>query len=177
MELHKPGSIAQENLFTSDRIRHLFSHARRLGISAGLCDADVEDLVQSTLLKSLRVHNTFSDENALYGYLYQVLKNTFIDHLRRRDRRFDDFDLVQDLPSKRAEPFRQFLSAEVMDAVDDVLQVIDPHQIMSFFLYDELSYQEIADITGLTLGQVRGKIFQLRRKLRATLLRRGLVGA
>src|SRR5690606_24039915 len=68
---------------------NLLEHRRRLVryVRALVGDPDVtEDVVQETLLKTLRAAPAATDEDALTGWLFRVARNAVIDLHRRRQR-------------------------------------------------------------------------------------------
>ena len=68
----------------------LGDHVDRLYRAAwALCGSreDAEDLVQETYARVLAKRRVIESDDAALGYLLRVLRNTFVSHLRTRDRR------------------------------------------------------------------------------------------
>ena len=118
-----------------------------------------QDIVQDTFIKLLekwKDHMVSSPE--LSSWLYRVAHNGAVDHLRKESRRHllhdrqarecEDF-----VPPNRGEGFRINEAAEKADAALRKLSLKE-QQLVILKIYEEKSYKEISDITGLTVSNV-----------------------
>lgn len=149
-----------------DHGRFLYAVAFRLTGN----DDDARDLVQDSLLRIRRGLETY-EPGSLEGWLARIVKNSFLDEIRRRKRRPiavlpDDLDrVVPGAPA--ADEASQVLSADVQTAL---LDLADDFRI-AVVLSDVagLSYDEIATAIDVPVGTVRSRIHRGRRMLRAAL--------
>lgn len=149
-----------------DHGRFLYAVAFRLTGN----DDDARDLVQDSLLRIRRGLETY-EPGSLEGWLARIVKNSFLDEIRRRKRRPiavlpDDLDrVVPGAPA--ADEASQVLSADVQTAL---LDLSDDFRI-AVVLSDVagLSYDEIATAIDVPVGTVRSRIHRGRRMLRAAL--------
>jgi RNA polymerase sigma-70 factor (ECF subfamily) len=107
-----------------------------------------EDIVSETFLKALKNINTVDPDKSFAGWLYIISKNTIRDYYRAKSSaphlNIDDaWDLSDEIDtSKEAE--QKFLQA----SVGKYLRILAPRErdIIIMRVWQELSYQEIADI-------------------------------
>jgi RNA polymerase sigma-70 factor (ECF subfamily) len=157
-----------------DHGRFLYSVAYRLTGN----DDEAQDLVQESLLRIRRGLERY-EPGSLNGWLARIVTNVFLDEVRRRRRR--PADALPDDPGRvlppapAADEVPTGLSAEVELAL---LSLPDEFRI-PVVLCDvtDLSYEQIAQSTGVPIGTVRSRIHRGRRMLRASLAAQGITGA
>lgn len=134
---------------------------------------DANDLLQETMLKAFTYHNKFSEGTNLKGWLYTIMKNSFINNYRRLVKRntfIDTTDNTYYLDSpyhvvdNNAES--KFMMKDMMEAIDTL-----PHDLRKTFTmnYKGFKYHEIAEILNIPIGTVKTRIFVARRLLRKKL--------
>ena len=145
--------------------------------------ADAEDLVQETLVRSLPALRSFEGRARLSTYLVRALTNLWKNSLRSRKRsrlvdwfraakgRDDEGErevvAVDPAPSAQERLERQDRAAEVRRSVAK----LEPTRRLTLLLreVEELSYEEIAAMTGVPVGTVRSRLARARRDLRRLL--------
>ncbi len=148
----------------------LLRYAARL-----LSDRDAaQDVVQSAFV---RLFNCWKDElkpgPQLSSWLYRVTHNCAVDHIRKESRRHDlhrrhaaerpDFT-----PPNRGDGFGISEKAEqAADALNTL--AVRERQLVVLKVYEEKSYKEISEITGLTVSNVGYILHHAMRKLAAAL--------
>lgn len=136
-------------------------------------DSDLaQDLVQETLLKAFRNKENFIVGTNVKGWLYTILRNSFINLYRKNKRSktyTDDTDNLYYL--NQANP-----DAEDNDHnlnLNDIYKVIgnlDPLLSVPFMhFYEGYKYEEIAEELALPLGTVKSRIFKARKLMQAEL--------
>jgi RNA polymerase sigma-70 factor (ECF subfamily) len=142
--------------------------------------ADAEDLAQETFLKAFGAIHRFAGNSALYTWLYRIGVNTARDWLAARKRRpavsLDalepgSFDPTDPSASPLDDLQKEELVARVRDAMDRL-----PEPFRSTLLLRETgghSYEEVAEILGVSIGTVESRLFRARSKLRDLLLSEG----
>ena len=131
------------------------------------------DLVQDTMLKALIYRDKFQENTNLKGWLFTIMRNTFINNYRknRRTRKVSDQAKEYIFQSKEDEPTfsRPHESLEYIDIwnnVDDLREELRAPFKMNCTGY---KYQEIADHLGIPLGTVKNRIFHARKEIQKKL--------
>jgi len=145
-------------------------HCRRF-----LGDEADRDASQEVFLKARRGFASWDPERPFRPWLLAVAGNHCIDQLRRHSREarlFDSRDLDPgDLLDAGPSPLRLALRSEergrLLDALDDLPQKYRLPLVLRYF--QELDYEAIADVLGVSRGQVGTLLFRAKRLLRQAL--------
>jgi RNA polymerase sigma-70 factor (ECF subfamily) len=128
---------------------------------------DAEDVVQESYLRALRAFSSFRGE-ASRPWLLTIVRNTSFTWLRDNRSRADDAEYHEGIHvSGGRTPEAESLGQERARAVERCV-----HQLPSDFReaivlreMEELSYQEIAEITGVPRGTVMSRLSRARARL------------
>ena len=129
------------------------------------------DIVQEVFIKLFRSIKNFKGESRLSTYLYRMAINTAIDHVRKVRKPIlsslegeEGFQPVEG-PEKR--PDRIFLYKELEEKVNEALGKLPADQRTALILreVEGLSYQEIADSMGCSIGTVMSRLHYGRRRM------------
>jgi RNA polymerase sigma-70 factor (ECF subfamily) len=129
---------------------------------------DAEDAVQEIFLRAYRRLDTYDPQRRLVTWLLTIGSNYCIDRLRRRRYQWMTLDDVAFwLPATEAGPERHALEDERRAAVQQALQTLpDAYRAVTVLRYwHDLSYQEIAEVTGLTESAVKTRLHRARKML------------
>ena len=145
-------------------------------------DADAWDLSQDVFLKAWKALPRFEARSQFYTWLYRIAHNVTYDWLRKRKigpgMEFDDA-LGQTpaagavtVPQGEITPDARMGNKEMGVRIAEALKELSPEHraVMLLKEVDGLSYQEIADTVGCTIGTVMSRLFYARKRLQ-TLLR------
>lgn len=140
---------------------------RLYGFAYGLSgnSHDAKDLVQECAIKALSAKRDPDDDNAYRAWLFRILKNTFIDSLRKRAR--EPALMGEEISDNRVE----YLGTDerLIDVVTVRLALSklssDQHRIISMVDIAGLSYSETATELGIPAGTVMSRISRARRAL------------
>ena len=133
----------------------LLAYARRL-----LGDfAVAEDVVQEAFMK---LHTQFQKVLTPQPWLYRTVHNLAVDHQRRTNRITlfgdgkDDDSPANDIADSQPMPDEQIARWEGIGLVRLVLETLDDRsrELIRLRFNEDLSYKEISDRTGLTVGHV-----------------------
>jgi RNA polymerase sigma-70 factor (ECF subfamily) len=131
----------------------LYWHIRRIVIGHD----DAEDVLQETCIKILGSIDTLKEESKLSSWMYSIATRESLNMLRRQTRVFQSIDdLRPALTSKlEAETPMDHEATEVL--FQKALLTLPTQQRIAFNLryYDELSYEEIARITGKNINTLK----------------------
>jgi len=149
-----------------DHGRFLYNVAYRLAGN----DEDAQDLVQEALLRVRRGLERY-EPGSLEGWLARIVTNVFLDEVRRRKRR--PTDPLPDDPGRvlPAAPAADEVATGLSDEIQHALAGLPDDFRVPVVLCDvsDLSYEQIAQSTGVPIGTVRSRIHRGRRMLRAAL--------
>jgi RNA polymerase sigma-70 factor (ECF subfamily) len=112
--------------------------------------ATVEDLHQEGWLAVASKAASFAPSKARFStWLYTVLRNRVLDHLRARPPQRDDEADLDQLCSSAAGPEQLLVEKRLVQAVESQLLALSVEQREAFLLFTvvELSLAEIADVT------------------------------
>lgn len=126
-----------------------------------------EDLVSQAFLKALENIGSFRKiKGTFQAWLYQIARNTVIDHYRK-DRDEIDVDSIWDLESSD-EVFKKIEQRELLEKVFKILNKIDTEkrEILMLKIWDELSYKEISEITGKTEASLKMTVSRILKNIR-----------
>lgn len=134
---------------------------------------DANDLVQETMLKAFSYRNKFLVGTNLKGWLYTIMKNSFINNYRRMIRRktfidTTDNNFLMDVPGNLTENMGE--SSFVRTDIDAAINELPEDLKITFSLnIDGFKYHEIAEKLDIPMGTVKTRIFVAKRKLRKQL--------
>jgi RNA polymerase sigma-70 factor (ECF subfamily) len=117
-----------------------------------------EDLTSKTFLKALENIGKFKSDKAQFStWLYQIAKNNVIDHYRTH-KETTDIEDVWDLSSDADEQIKKDTDTRIMfEKVKKHMSCLSGSQrdVIMLRLWQDLSYREIAEITGKTESSCR----------------------
>lgn len=136
---------------------------------------DALDVVQEVFIKLFRSIKDFKGKSAFYTYLYRLAMNTAIDHSRKAKRAgflsLDEEGSFQpsDAQEKRPDHImaRKEIEEKVRWAIDQLPQ--DQKATLIYREIEELSYDEIAEAMGCSIGTVMSRLHYGRKKLQVLL--------
>ncbi|PYU20239.1 MAG: RNA polymerase subunit sigma-24 [Acidobacteria bacterium] len=149
---------------------------------------DARDVYQEAFLKIYRNLHRFRFECAFYTWMYRIVTNICLDHLRRRrshpeeqppvvrtvsseERSEGDFFDRQQGSGVHSDPERQVLGHEIGRRVEAALQSLSPRERMVFEMrhYQGMKLRAIGDALGTTEETVKNSLFRATSKLRTQL--------
>ena len=146
---------------------------------------DRKDLAQDIYLKVYKKLGTFQFQSKLSTWIAQAGYNTCIDHLRKKKLLFPDDinnegtagqspldNLSQAFSPENNDSYAGINQKELSKILQEETEKLSPlyKTLIGLYHQEELSYEEIGQITGLPGGTVKSYLFRARRKLKETLL-------
>jgi RNA polymerase sigma-70 factor (ECF subfamily) len=166
------GAQAGEEAAFERLVRRHERRAWRVARNMVPSDEDAQDLAQEAFLRVFRSIGRFDFSHDFTTWLYRIVANLAIDHLRKRrpttstsgglDDEAPELDLVD--PSE-ARPSDELESEETADEVRAVLATLAPHfqSVLVLRELEGLPCNEIADIVGATHVTVRWRLHRGRK--------------
>ena len=147
---------------------------------------EARDVYQEAFLKVYRNLHRFRFECSFYTWVYRIVTNVCLDHLRRRNSRPEEqapettaegdaagTDFFDRQREKRAtaDPERQLMDKEIGRQITGALERLSPRERMVFELkhYQGLKLRVIGELLGTTEETVKNSLFRATRKLRTQL--------
>ena len=136
-------------------------------------DDDANDLVQDTMLKAVTYRGRFKEGTNLKGWLYTIMKNTFINNYRRlvktsglvaQSDEISNAHLFYCAATNAGE--RKF----VMEDIKGAMAALSDDYYVPFSMYFEgYKYHEISDHLRIPIGTVKTRIHIARRTMKKAL--------
>ena len=151
----------------------------RYAISLTHDPSEAEDLVQEAFLRGVRAFQQLRPDSNLKSWLFTILRNIRLNQLRQdrsRPRRVDDIgEEPGDLSTLRDEsakdPYASYIAtvqqADVRRAVDSLSPAY--REVIVLREFEDLSYEEIAQVLECPTGTVMSRLARARDKLRILL--------
>jgi RNA polymerase sigma-70 factor, ECF subfamily len=147
--------------------------------------AEAEDVAQEVFITVFKTIETFREESKFSTWLYRVTVNHCKNRIkylaRRHDRDRDELDeqssgvngAAVGVPSRAAQPDRALESAQTARLLQEAIESLDDDHRVVVVLRDveDLSIEEICEITELPDGTVKSRLHRARLALRKKLSR------
>lgn len=138
------------------------------------CRDSAEELAQETFVRAYRGLHTLRDEAKLTTWLFGIARRVALEHLRTRRRdgaRADGDSRPEPAAADARSPAALLLDKELRGLVSDALARLDEDKRVVFALkvYQQRSYEEIAEITGFSPAKVRNDLHRARAEMRRRL--------
>lgn len=161
-------------LFEELATRH-YRQAYHIAYRMTSSHARAEDLTQEAMVRAFQSFHRYRRDLPFANWLYRIIVNLHIDELRRRPKAWidsvDDMPGVLELPDLNSDPSDLVLSREIDTCLQQALAALPKDFRTAVVLCDieGLSYEEIAQVMGCSIGTVRSRIHRGRNQLRRTL--------
>jgi len=143
------------------------------------------DLTQEIFIKVYSSLKRYRAEFKFSTWIYKIAHNSAVDHLRRNSTREqslvmgpegDQFDLP--LESGSLSPEQESERKERRVEVESVVRALPANyrELIILRHSQDLSYEEIVDVTGLPLGTVKNRLFRAREMMRQQFVEKGITG-
>ncbi len=155
----------------------VYQHAYRLTHNAD----DAADVTAEAFLRMYTALKRFRGDAQLSTWLYRIVQNVYYDFYKREQRHQhlpleissdeDDEPMELPIPDESVDLDEQLLEMERQRVLREAIERLPDYQrvVMILFHVEQLSYEEIAEITGLPLGTIKSRLNRARATLRALL--------
>jgi len=143
------------------------------------------DLTQEIFIKVYNSLQRYRAEFKFSTWIYKIAHNAAVDHLRRSATREqsltvgsdgDNFELP--LESGRLSPEQESERKERRIEIESVVGALPANyrELIILRHSQDLSYEEIVEVTGLPLGTVKNRLFRAREMMRQQFVDKGITG-
>jgi RNA polymerase sigma-70 factor, ECF subfamily len=173
-----------------DAFRSLFDryHRRAYSLAFGVVRnaEDALDVVQDAFIKAHKYLDKFEGSSSFYTWLYRIVMNLAIDHLRKHRKNrsvdFSDQTVTEDdakvgddalLPRiLGGNPGRALLDKEIRRRIGEALgELSDNHRaVLVMRELEGLSYEEMARVMGCSKGTIMSRLFHARKNMQRRLV-------
>jgi len=155
----------------------------RLAMNLLRSPEDARDVYQEAFLRVYRNLGSFRLDSSFQTWLYRIVTNLCLDHLRRRKVRREEpavaqtqdgpVDCMQNMREERADvdPQRSLLSKELGERIRQVLGGLTPRERTVFELrhYQGLRLKDIGETLGTSEEAAKNCLFRVTQKMRVAL--------
>lgn len=130
---------------------------------------EASDLTQETFFKALKNQKKFQEGTNIKGWLYTIMKNSFINAYRKKRNQntfIDETDNKYFINLSSSEKSPQTDSGIDTEYMMKQINSVDKTYVETFMMYyNGYKYEEIAEIMDIPLGTVKSRIFLARKKM------------
>jgi RNA polymerase sigma factor (sigma-70 family) len=141
-------------------------------------DHDAEDIVQEAFLRALRYRDSFTGQNPR-GWLFAIVRNTFFSMRKGNIPAETAVPFEEELhregeQSDSADPESEMLKSADARVVNEALEElsVEFREVIVLREFEDLSYKEIARVTGAPVGTVMSRLARARDHLTRVIKRR-----
>jgi len=165
-------------------VRNYDQAVLRLAMHLTGSESDAQDVYQEAFLKAYKSIANFRFECSFYTWIYRIVTNICLDHLRKKnvrkedspvatDQSGDEFDVLSQVPDGRAaaNPERDLMARELACRINRALERLTPRERMVFELkhYQGLRLRTVGEILHTTEETAKNTLFRATQKLRGAL--------
>ena len=134
-----------------------------------------EDIFQDTFIKVIRTLKlgNYNEEGKFVSWVMRIAHNLVIDHFRKNSRipKFEsnnDFDIFSVLKDNEIDVENKMIKDQILIEVKKIINLLpyDQKEVLVYRYYNELSFKEISEKTGVSintsLGRMRYALINLR---------------
>ena len=156
----------------------------RLALHLTGSESDAQDIYQDAFLKAYRHIGSFRFECSFYTWIYRIVTNLCLDHIRKRQTRREDAHVITDSSGQEvdlldrvsddrsgANPERDLMRRELGAKITHALARLTPRERMVFELkhYQGLRLRTIGEMLNTTEETAKNTLFRATQKLRSAL--------
>jgi RNA polymerase sigma-70 factor (ECF subfamily) len=165
-------------------VRHYDQAVLRLAMHLTGSEHEAQDIYQEAFLKAYKSVGNFRFECSFYTWIYRIVTNLCLDHLRKKQVRKEDapvavdaqgesYDVLAQVPDGRsgANPERDLMRRELGTRISHALEKLTPRERMVFELkhYQGLKLRTVGEILNTTEETAKNTLFRATQKLRGSL--------
>ena len=136
---------------------------------------DARDCAQEALIKAWRSIGAYRQDCALESWLYRICASVCLDFQRKRKRtQAEPLEEGFDQPDPAAPPDEQAVQRQRREELRRAIQQLpdDMRTVLLLYALEKKKYEEIAEITGTSVGTVKSRLSRARDKLKEILSER-----
>ena len=161
MDLVKKGDLDRASILFDRYHVKMYNYFFRMNYNKDIS----QDLTQNTFHRLLKYRTSFSMGASFKSWIYRIAHNVFVDSLSEKQIQFEKIEyqiseigVTENEQSKKAD----------LEALDFALQKLtnEQREIISMSRFQDIKYQEIAEILEISVPSVKVKMHRAMKKLR-----------
>ncbi|MCF8463516.1 MAG: sigma-70 family RNA polymerase sigma factor [Flavobacteriales bacterium] len=144
----------------------LYWHIRRIVVDHD----DADDVLQNTFIKAFKNLEGFREDSQLFTWLYRIATNEALTFLKRKKRNiFASLDDVSHTLSSQLEEDPGLSGDAIQLKLQQAILTLPTKQRLVFNMkyFDEMKYEEIAEVTGTSVGALKASYHHAVKKIEA----------
>jgi len=137
---------------------------------------DADDVAQNVFVKIYNALDKFNEASQFFTWAYRIATNESINFMRaQKVRQAVGLDtLISEPAGKDAHPDEHIEKGEQRQIIEEAIAELPEKQRKVFVMryYQELSYEEIAEVLGTSIGGLKANYFHAFKKIEETLKKR-----
>jgi RNA polymerase sigma-70 factor (ECF subfamily) len=151
---------------------HFYERLRKFILASVRNESVVDDLVQEAFIRIHENLGSVRDFGKVSSWVFRIAHNLCLDHFRARKKSSSHKEIHEGLVDLQETPLQKRMEqGEMSQCVQDQLNLL-PESFRSVLIFSdvmELSHQEIADILGLSVENVKVRLHRARKRFNAIL--------
>ena len=146
-------------------------------IYSKVTDRDIaDDIFQDTFIKVIKTlkSNSYNEEGKFLPWVMRISHNLIVDHFRRNKkmpmyRETEEFSIFSIMTDNSPNVENRIITEQVESDLQRIIEQLpdDQKEVLQMRIYQDLSFKEIADLTGVSintaLGRMRYALMNLRK--------------
>ena len=152
------------SLLMASYMKPVYWHIRRMVVA----HADAQDVMQETFVRVFRSFSQFNEDQSLNVWVFSIATNEALRFLGKRKGKeiLSLEDTLEDLFSLKADEYVDYSDVEAVKLQKAILSLPAKQQIaFNLRYYDELSYVDIALVTGSTPANVKANYHNAKNRI------------
>ena len=137
-------------------------------IYSKIADRDLaDDIFQDTFVKVIRTlkSKSYNEEGKFLSWVMRIASNLIIDHFRRNKkmpmlRETEEFSIFCILKDTSLNIESEMISLQVQEDLKKIIEELpeDQKEVLIMRIYQDLSFKEISDLTGVSINTALGRM-------------------
>ena len=137
-------------------------------IYSKVLDRDLtEDVFQDTFIKVIRTLKlgNYNEQGKFVSWVMRIAHNLVIDHFRKNKRipKFEnsyDFDIFSVLSDSSLDAEKSMIKSQILNDVKKLIEHLpnDQKEVLKYRFYNDMSFKEISDKTGVSINTALGRM-------------------
>ena len=161
---------SSRNMAFNELVNHyqerLYWHIRRIVIDHD----DADDVLQNTFIKAFKNLDKFREDSQLFTWLYRIATNESLTFLKKKKKNvFVSMDEVSHQLSSTLESAPELSGDAIQLKLQRAILTLPAKQRLVFNMkyFDEMKYEEIAQVTGTSVGALKASYHHAVKKIEA----------
>lgn len=181
VEAIKAGEMQQFEVLVDKYKDKIYNMARNITGS----QQEAQDLAQDIFLLIFKNIGSFQGRSSLSTWIYRISinkcldwqrkqqrKNSFLHTLYRSKDQDQHIDPMEQLPNRQPTPEEQYIKNEQIRELRNIIQGLPEkyQKVIILFHYQQMTYQEIADVLELPVRTIETQLYRGKQKIREQLI-------